>query len=139
MERMLLLFGRYDRALPMEVLQKVIARLRAGEPLSIMRDFYDIVGRKDSVFEESFSSMAIPSALPQAIKDTTELNWLIADLAERMCNDGFASRCVRDVGMTRAIWAGDQAMSKRIGKVTFKRPKPTLLEKIRTLFGLGAL
>jgi len=138
LERMLILFDSNGRELPRRELEKIIAQLRAGGPLSILKSFYGIIAGKDSVFEGSLSSTAIPTALPQAVKDDKEMNWLRADLAERMCHEGLGSRFIRDDGITRALWAGDQAKAERLQKVSFKRTKPTLLKKCRDLLGFGA-
>jgi hypothetical protein len=138
LERMLLLFDRNGRELPKRELEKMIAQLRAGEPLSILKSFYRIIAEKDSVFEGSLSSTAIPTVLPQALNDEREMNLLRANLAERMCNEGLGSRFVRDDGITHALWAGDQAKAERLQKVSFEHPKPTLLKKFRDMLGRGA-
>jgi hypothetical protein len=134
LERLAVLLERNNCGLHVGMLKEMITKLRAGEPLTIMRDSNDIFGGMGSVNDCCLLPPWSPQPQHEAERDQKEFKGLLADLAEQMCIDGIGNRRVRNVGIVEADMAGDHAKEARLRRISFPLPKPTLWEKIRDLF-----
>lgn len=114
LERLGVLLTRNNYALQKNMLDEIITKLHNGEPRSIIRDSNDIFGGMGSVTDCSLLPPWSKQSQDEAEKDEQEFNALVSDLAELMCLDGIASDRVRDIGVCRAIWAGDSQKARRI-------------------------
>lgn len=108
------LLARNNCTLQSAMVEDLMKRLDAGAPLSVLRDSNDVFGGMGSITDCSLLSPWSGQSPDAARRDEKDFQFLIAELAERMCADGIASSRVKDIGAARAIWAGDMAKAQRI-------------------------